>query len=250
MSSEHFLEPVQDGETSPESVPLWENEGEEWTFRIDGLRALRPASPADAPGLADYLEQRIAAEPSHLLHHIRRIALQYGLDRPEALYGALIDLFLVLGSEGRALRRRMTHGCRDRLLPEHYTHLTRWLDGSPLSAEAIPPLHSSLFGLGMGGNLQLVDVREVADPDTRDALIEARECIEYSQIDEARQILETAALAHPGRADLQWELLDLYRAQRDASHFLKLYPTFATDDNPLAEDWRATARFLKVDKPR
>ncbi|HLF98323.1 MAG TPA: hypothetical protein VI457_14375 [Methylococcaceae bacterium] len=233
---------------SPEPMPLWEGEREEWAFRVDGMRALRPVGLSEAPELSDYLEQRIAAEPSHLLHHIRRIALAYQLDRPESLYGALIDLFLVLGTDGRALRRRMTEGARARLLPEHHAHLTRWLQDSTLSAESVPPLRSSLFGLGMGEMLHLVETREISDPDTRDPLVEARECIEYSQIDEARQILESALAAQPERADLQWELLDLYRAQRDASHFLKLYTTFATDENPLAEDWRATARFLKMDK--
>lgn len=248
MSSELFLEPIYNGDISPEPMPLWEGEWEEWAFRVDDLRALRPARASDAPELVDYLEQRIAAEPSHLLHHIRRIALEYQLDRPESLYGALIDLFLVLGADGRALRRRMTEGTRGRLVPEHYARLSRWLQGPTLSAETAPPLRSSLFGLGMGETLHLVETRETSDPDARDPLVEARECIEYSQIDEARRILESALGAQPERADLQWELLDLYRAQRDASDFLKLYPTFATDENPLAEDWRATARFLNVDK--
>jgi len=240
MSSELFLEPIRDRAVTP--APLWEDEGEEWAFRVDDLRALRPVGLSEAPGLAEYLEQRIAAEPSHLLHHIRRIALEYQLDRPEALFGALLDLFLVLGTDGRSLRRRMTEGTRERLLPEHYAHLSRWLQDSTLSAETVPPLRSSLFGLGMGETLHLVETRETSDPDARDPLVEARECIEYSQIDEARRILESALGAQPERADLQWELLDLYRAQRDASHLLKLYPTFATDENPLAEDWRATAR--------
>lgn len=250
MSSELFLEPIHDGDVAPEAEPLWESEGEEWAFRVDDLRALRPAPLGDAPGLADYLEQRIAAEPSHLLHHVRRIALEYQLDHSESLYGALVDLFLVLGAHGYTLRRRMTEGARERLLPDHYAFLSRWLNGSALSAETAPPLHSSLFGLGMGETLHLVETREISDPNARDPLVEARDCIEYSQIDEARQILERAALAHPERSDLQWELLDLYRAQRDASHFLKLYPHFATDENPLAEDWRATDRSLKMDKPR
>lgn len=251
MSTAPFLEPIHDGGAPSDPTPLWEGEGGEWALRVDDLRIIRPVGLPDAPGLADYLEQRIAAEPSHLLHHTRRIALEYQLDHPESLYGALIDLFLVLGVRGRALRRRLTEGARERLAPEHYAQLRRWLQsGQALDTESVPPLKSSLFGLGTGETLHLVEMRETAHPDARDPLVEARECIEYSQIDQARQILESALGAEPERADLQWELLDLYRAQRDASHFLKLYPTFARDENPLAEDWRATARFLNVDESR
>lgn len=248
MSSEPFLEPICEGDVSPEPAPLWASEGEDWAFRVDDLRALCPVHPSEAAGLADYLEQRIAAEPSHLLHHTRRIALEYRLDRPESLYGALLDLFHVLGADGSALRRRLAEGARERLRPEHYAHLTRCLQDATRATGAAPSLLSPLFGPGTGESLYVVEMRETSVSDARDPLVEARECIEYSQIDQARQILENALAAQPERADLQWELLELYRAQRDASHFLTLYPIFATDENPLAEDWRATARMLNVDK--
>jgi hypothetical protein len=251
LASAPGTELVFDGDASPEAPLLWESEGEEWAFRVDGLRAIRP--PA-VPGLADYLQQRIAAEPYHLLHHTQRIALEYQLNHPEALYGALLDLFIVLGARGRALRQRMASSVRARLSPEHYGQLSLWLDrGRTLDADSAPPLPFTLFGLGLVDALPLLETVEdaaSAPPDERDPLVEARECIEYSQIDQARQILESAVLAQPERADLQCELLELYRAQRDASHFLKLYPTFVTKENPLAEDWRATARFLNVNENR
>jgi Tfp pilus assembly protein FimV len=253
MTMAHFTELVHYGEAASAPMPLWESEQEEWAFRVEYMRAIRPNGLSDAPELAAYLEQRIAAEPSNLFKHVQRIALEHQLNRPEPLYAALLDLFIVLGSGGYALRRRMTESTRNRLLPNQYARLVHCLQsGLALDAEAVPSLRATLFGLGMGEAVPLVGMEEIvdADADARDPLIEARECIEYSQIDQARQILERAVAAQPQRADLQWELLELYRAQRDAGHFRKLYPAFTTDANPLAEDWRATARFLNADEPR
>ena len=54
-----------------------------------------------------HLERKIQRNPRDLLAHTRRILLNYEARDEKACYGALIDLFLILGSRGLAIRENL-----------------------------------------------------------------------------------------------------------------------------------------------
>ncbi|MCI0734090.1 MAG: hypothetical protein L0Y38_09760, partial [Methylococcaceae bacterium] len=83
-----------------------------------------------------------------------------------------------------------------------------------------------------------------AGVDVRDPLQQARDYLEYCQIDEARMVLERAVLENPERMDIQTELLELYQAGRDLENFKKLYRELMDSGIPLAADWSAVSELL------
>lgn len=66
-----------------------------------------------------YLQRRVAARPSQLRNHIRRVYLAIQTCEPDHLTGALVDLMLVLKGRGRYLLNRMLKQSGPLLKKEH-----------------------------------------------------------------------------------------------------------------------------------
>jgi hypothetical protein len=192
----------------------------------------------DEPELDDHLSHAIATQPTQLLAHTRRIFLKYWKKDGDGLYSALVDLFLVLGQQkGYALRKRLLWGSRDRLSACHFQALRLWLNAAETPQEAdIPPASQSLFLHGVRGSLELVTLFEQMEYH-RDPLIEAREYIEFSQLEEARSLLEASVLQQPTRDDLLRELLELYNATRDTVHYLAMRAKLLSSIGRLPPYW-------------
>lgn len=188
----------------------------ELAFLVDGSRRWNLRLDVQGQDCTDALAHAVAAAPQALEWHLRRIHHAYGLRQGDELYAALLDLFLVLKGRGRALRRRLLAGAGNLLGREQFAALSRMVEEGGLPPESeLPPAPQSRLCEGVQGVFDLVGVRAQGAGRMRDPLQEARECIEYSQLDQAREILEAAVLEQPEREDLHHELLTLYRATRD-----------------------------------
>ncbi|QSA96270.1 FimV family protein [Methylococcus sp. EFPC2] len=186
----------------------------ELAFLIGESQRWLPYLPDLPARFGDALAQAVSAAPGDLARHTRRIHHAYRSLDSEALYGALLDLFAVLGHHGRELRRRMLSASRDRLAAEQEQALRLWLESGrrpPMS----PRSRSACLSEGVEGETGLLHVREGEQVEIRDPLQEAREFIEYSQLEQAMDLLENAVRRQPERDDLRVELLSLYRATRD-----------------------------------
>ena len=70
---------------------------EEPLFWAEGFRRIRFHPSAHGPNLATFLTHRVNRNPPNLLAQVQRVGLQLEQADEDALYGALLDLFLVLG---------------------------------------------------------------------------------------------------------------------------------------------------------
>ncbi len=185
-------------------------------FLSEEFSSLNPCVRVSAGMIADHLAHAVAATPADLLRHTQRIFFYYNRQDSDGLYSALYDLFVTLNNKGSRLRRRLLEGSRDRLLREQFAALSGWLNhGEPPSREDLPLPGQSILNRGITGVKELVEVTHFEKSTQRDALLEARERIEYFQIDEARELLEAAILEQPEREELHTELIHLYQATRD-----------------------------------
>lgn len=210
----------------------------ELAFLIDDAHLLKPYLPGLDARFSDALAQAVSAAPSDLARHTRRIFHAYEQIDGESLYGALLDLFLILGARGRPLRARLLNGTQARLAPDQLQALRLWLhNDAPMAA--MPGSPASRLSDGVEGDTHLLTERHAVPAKARDALLEAWEYIEYSQLDQARDLLERAVLQEPDREDLHIELLALFRATGDHAGRLALRERLGTVLDELPACWRA-----------
>lgn len=89
------------------------------------VRTLSIASRWCSPATGALLAGEIGRKPANLHLHLQRISLWHGLGDEAATAAAVIDLWIVLGARGHALRTRM--------LRKHYAALDRFDLGLYLS---------------------------------------------------------------------------------------------------------------------
>lgn len=197
---------------------------------------------------ATYLAHLSAHEPSNLLNHVRRVYLHLARSQPDALYGAMLDLYLVLGEKGGDLRGRLLRKGRDLLRREHYDlFLTHYKHGLH-SNQPLPPSRYSVLGNFFSGRMTLVKqqsslkapVRERIDP-----LEQAREELTYGDVATAQRILEAALLRLPQREELHLELLELYRHTRSLSDLVKMQERLGDDIAAARDEWARTRALLE-----
>lgn len=214
-------------------------------FQVPDSGELRLDLQKHGSSTLQYLTYRVVRNPSDLLSHMRRILLQDQMGDPEDFYAALSDLFIALGSNGESLRSRLLKQYRSRLSDARYRTLLQFLKRGATS-ERSPYSCASVLAKGITGTCSLIRpvIDTVSEDHFRDPLKDARDFLEYSQIDEARQVLERAVLENPERIDFQTELLQLYRAGRDVENFKKVYHELISSGNSLSDDWSAVSEFL------
>lgn len=186
-------------------------------FTLDRDRAIRlsrdKASDAHIRH-GNYLARALARQPGDLIRHVQRIHLHIENADGRRLYGALVDLFIALGSRGAALRRRMLEASRAVLDAGQFARLEGALADGLQANHRLGDIPGSVLGRPVRGSLELV-VRAVRAAPVRSALEEARALLDDGYVDEARQLLESALDETPYDAALADELLPIYRAQRD-----------------------------------
>jgi hypothetical protein len=210
-------------------------------FQMPAVRNLRLAPDCIGDEGIEYIDYRIVRSPKDLCNHVRRILLQHDMGDPDALYAALLDLFIVLENKGFALRRRVLEGARSRLSAQQYRTLSACMNSDQVQCDRLPAPPDSMLAKGLIGSRSLVEAADNENESVRDPLIEAQEYIEYCQVDQARVLLEQAILDQPQRMELHSELLDIYRSTRDRASFLVFWRRLNDVDNPAPDVWEAAA---------
>lgn len=207
-------------------------------FELPGLRRLRLNAVAVSNDTGDYLARQVARAPGDLCRHIQRINLFLQQEAGEETYGALLDLFIVLGPKGLPLRWRMLRAAKHCLSTEQYQALRQHLESGVHATDAMPIGGNSMLSKGLTGSNQLVVNEAVAAELERDPLVESREHLEYGQVEEARELLEKAVLEEPWRGDLQTELLEIYRYTRDEKNLAAMRTRLEAMDITLPDTWQ------------
>jgi tetratricopeptide (TPR) repeat protein len=209
-------------------------------FNILGSRRLSLPDIASPYAGAVYLGHRILENPADFRSHVQRILLLIDRGDEIDLQGALVDLYIALGDKGEGLKRRLLELAAPRLSRTVQAFLKqRMASGLKPWEAAVSRMRSSLLSLGFSGVHELVGRREASNTSGyADAVEEARACLEYGQVDEAREVLERALRQDPGNDVIAAELMEIYQYTRDDER-LAIMRQFLLDAAPSEpEDWR------------
>jgi hypothetical protein len=193
---------------------------------------------------SSYFSHAVARSPGDLRLHIVRVNLHLEAENAEALWGALVDLFLVLQDKGFAIRQRMLLKARRLLDQSRYRLLHSSLATGLRDCGEIPSAPESVIRSGRKGGPPVVVKRVRKPSEARDPLADAQDHIQYGQIPQAQAVLESALRADPLRRELHHELLAIYRSTRDKGAFLATYNALPLDLNPLPVAWERVAEHL------
>jgi hypothetical protein len=211
-------------------------------------KQLSPPATVDPDQWATHLAHLASLEPGNLLNHVRRIYLHLALNEPNELYGAMLDLHLVLGDKGERLRHRLLKIARN-LLPQEMRDLFISHQHTGLqSHQPLPPSQYSVLGNFFTGGIRLV-TQQTADiqPNGRetDPLELAREELNFGDICVAQQILEEALLQSPRRLGLHYGLLEIYKHTQSIDDLLAMKKRLGDDIAIAQSAWNQMQKTLE-----
>jgi len=177
----------------------------------------------------------IIKQPRNLLTHLQRITLCYEKNNETQLSAALMDLFVVLEEAGDAIKQRMLVGARNHLSTPLFEQLQAYLNASQLIQGNVYTVLTR--GLESRNDLVLVQQNDAVNSIKHDPLQIAREYIEYSQLEEAVKVLESAILEMPQRSEIHTDLIELYQSTNDRDGFNKMQLALAKINHPMQAQW-------------
>ena len=180
---------------------------------------------------------QVSRKPNTLEAHMERIYYCFENALDEQLFGALVDLLIILNKKGLALGRRMIAGSKSRLPENQYQALVRHLVNNGVNYDLLPPSPYSVFAKGLQSTAKLLQLNENGREEKHDALTLARDYIVFSQLDDAMDVLKQAILEHPERMELHNELLSLFRSTRDQTGFNRIFNDLSSNNVSLPPEW-------------
>jgi len=214
-------------------------------FRDDQSRRLWVDSSIPAERIDAWFSHHIVRQPEDLLAHVQRVHFATSQNAEPALYSALLDLFIALGSRGQALRETLLAQSSELLSDVHRVFLQASISAGINARDSIEDPAMSMLCRGFSGVGDLIEASKAAPAEDMDPLRQALESIECSELDEARAILEKSFFGGTFDAVQQQLLLEIYRKTDDSVHFEKLYATFSPDLAP--DDWLVLAEHFSVE---
>ncbi len=112
---------------------------------------------------------RVARKPKYLIAHVERIYYCFQHVLNEQLFGALVDLLIVLNRDGKALGRRMINGSKARLTENQFQALIEHLNNRDSRVDLLPPNRYSVFAKGLESTTDMVQLTKVSGEKEHDA---------------------------------------------------------------------------------
>lgn len=207
---------------------------------------LNQTAPDRKHRIANFLTRHVTQVPTDLQSHVLRIQLYQQQYDAESLYGALLDLFIVLQNKGRPLRVRLLQSSAKLLNPIHNTVLHKGISSPPQPSDKLPYVKASMFAGGVTGSTLLVKKIEARSGEYQDVVTEARDLIDCGQLQTARSLLEKYLLVTPTCLDSSKELLELYRHTRDRVAFENIWQHLKNLPLAAHAQWQALANDLQL----
>lgn len=208
---------------------------------IHGHDSLQLRHVYDVDSALHYLGHRIVQHPRDLRSHVQRILLLIRQRDGASLYGALVDLLITLGDKGLALKKRLLELATPLLNQTSLVFLQRQLESGIRACDpAIARVRSSLLRTGFCDTGQLVLRHKPQDAALeRGPLEEARELLEYGQLDQALETLENALLINPDQPEVADELLELYQRMGELDRMEAMREQMLINFGRAPEGWPA-----------
>ncbi len=191
------------------------------------------------------LGHKILSSPADLRAHVRRILLLAKDGNGAALYSALLDLLIILQSNGHALKQRMIRLAQPFLAPATFEFFQRHLEqGVAADDPQVTRVKGSLLRESQVLGVPLVKRsndhvgRPVGIMDQANALLE------YGQLEHAVELLENALLQNPDQEPEAELLLGLYRTLREEARWHGMCEQLQLTFNRLPVAWMQKPEFF------
>jgi len=225
----------------------FENESTQMAFTVTGSRSLDLLVDKSAQQVCDFLAHHIARKPQDLVVHVQRIKLAAEHDLKPVLKGALLDLYIALGTRGYDLRQRMLKLASGVLSEESIQFLADGLEDGVGASHFIPDAGVSVLCKSIAGNIEFIRAGSVAGESLFDPLEQALANIEWSQLEAACEVLEEAI--HAGNSSLEQQalLLDLYQKTDAQARFSVTYSNIEKSAMQDQAAWEVLASHFDLD---
>lgn len=180
----------------------------------------------------------VSKRPKNLQAHLERIYYCFQENLDEQLFGAIVDLLIVLEKSGLDLAKRMITGCQTRFTIEQIDSLNSLLKYNHDRTNSLVNSRYSIFSKGLQSNSVLLGMIYGIGKIEEDPILMARDYAEFNQTDKAISLLEKAISANPGRLDLHAELLSLYRSTHNKLGFRSFYTDLLVKEVTLPPEWK------------
>ena len=189
----------------------------------------------------EHLSHKVSRTPQDLKVHLHRIIASHNSKQVDHLYGAILDLFIVLDKKGFLLRQRLFNKFSGFLSDEQKLALKQALMLGATKLESLPHSDYSRFNKGVVGCTNLVIKTGEPSQHQFSVLDEARDLIDSGLIDDARMILEQAISQKPDDEHFSRELLEIYKCTKNKDAFAAKYEQLSNQSLALADEWQALA---------
>ena len=183
-----------------------------------------------------HFSMQIARDPLDIEAHTRRVLLASRPPLTDRTFGALVDLFLALGDNGRSLRRQLLEQATAWLDPDDAHFLRLHLDTRLSRGAQLPTQRWSMLDTAVVGSLNMVGLqrREVAK---ETPFQQAMSLLEYGDLAGARGMLEFALLEEPDNEEVNRELLAIYQHSRDDAGKAEMADKLVARHGALPSGW-------------
>ncbi len=185
-------------------------------FSLASERQLRLHQYHDLLGAWRFLSHHVRRYPQDLRAHTQRILLAQHETLRGRLAGSLQDLFLSLGNAGSLLRERLFSLVKDDLSRQDELFFQQWLETSAELGDHQQWREGSVLSTGQETSVvKLLTVERWQETaQYSNVMEEVFACLEYGQIDTARELLEVEVLAGNTDEAMEQELVNIYQYTR------------------------------------
>ncbi len=195
--------------------------------------------------VSNYLAHKVVRQVTDLESHTQRIIIYSKFRNADAVYGALLDLFIALGDKGFAIRQRMLNMVAKIIGRARYAQLLGVLERGVTTDELLPHTPYSMLSGSFMGASPLVYKCSVDDVEIRQPLDEARDLVDSGMIDEGRKLLESSLLLDRSNEALSLELLEIYRHTQNKDAFNKMFVRIGRRPLVAIEEWNSLNAFFE-----
>lgn len=197
------------------------------------------ANSASPQAFKRLMQGLISRQPNNLKRHVQYIhgliALAPG--DADAIFSALLNLFVVLETSGFALRKRLLLLAKPHLLLAHYKFLGRHLVTGLSKDTILPAGYYAMLSAANSGRFDFIKKQPQHRAGFASAYEEALSLLEYGQLTEAQHLLEQALKEQPDNPRIAEELVAVYQHHNDAQATEKMSQWFIRNNIGLPECW-------------
>lgn len=210
------------------------------TFHIlDSRELFLPAKLINATAFKGLMQGLIAREPKELRRHVQYIhsLLACFSSDSNAIFLALLDLFVVLEARGLALRTRLLKLAKPHLRHSDFDFLISNLSAGIDLKTSLPEGCCSLLSRSYSGRTDFIKKQSSTSLAFSSTYEEAQSLLEYGDLECAQYFLEQSLKEQPEDATIAAELLTVYKHNDDQKALLEMTEWFVESDLNLPGCW-------------